>query len=79
MSPYEIEQPGGSVEHWNAESGRVWLTRVLRHFRKFAWLNPSPQERWRHTHSIGLTRDMVDGRMYPLTLQGLGEAIGALS
>jgi uncharacterized protein with von Willebrand factor type A (vWA) domain len=79
MSPYEIEQPGGSVEHWNEESGRVWLTRLLRTYRKFAWLNPQPRERWRYTQSIAITRDILEGRMYPLTLSGLDDAIDALS
>src|SRR6266446_3083861 len=49
MSPYEITQPGGSVEHWNAEAGSVWLQRLIRHYPKFAWINPQPQSRWRHS------------------------------
>ncbi len=79
MSPYEITQPGGSVEHWNAEPGRVWLERLIRHYPKFAWINPQPQSRWRHTSSIEMTREILDGRMYPLTLAGLDEAIDALT
>jgi len=79
MSPYEIEQPGGSIEHWNEESGRVWLGRLLRHYRKFAWLNPQPLNLWRHTNSIAITRRLVEDRMYPLTLAGLDDAIEALS
>ena len=79
MSPYEIEQPGGSIEHWNEESGRVWLGRLLHHYRKFAWLNPQPAERWRYTQSIAITRKLVEDRMYPLTLAGLDDAIEALS
>jgi len=79
MSPYEITQPGGSVEHWNAEAGSVWLQRLIRHYPKFAWINPQPQSRWRHTSSIEMTREILEGRMYPLTLAGLDEAIGALS
>jgi uncharacterized protein with von Willebrand factor type A (vWA) domain len=79
MSPYEITQPGGSVEHWNAEAGSVWLQRLIKHYPKFAWINPQPQSRWRHTSSIEMTREILEGRMYPLTLAGLDEAIGALT
>ena len=79
MSPYEISQPGGSVEHWNAEPGSVWLQRLLEHYPKFAWINPQPQQRWRHTASIEMTRELLEGRMYPLTLAGLDDAIGALT
>jgi len=79
MSPYEITQPGGSVEHWNAEAGSVWLQRLIGHYPKFAWINPQPQSRWRHTSSIEMTREILEGRMYPLTLAGLDEAIDALT
>jgi len=79
MSPYEITQPGGSVDHWNAEAGSVWLQRLLQRYPKFAWINPQPQARWRHSSSIEMTRDMLEGRMYPLTLAGLDDAIDALS
>jgi uncharacterized protein len=79
MSPYEISQPGGSIEHWNAEAGSVWLARLLRHYPKFAWLNPQPESRWGHTASIEMTRELVEDRMYPLTLRGLDQAIDALS
>ncbi len=79
MSPYEITQAGGSVEHWNAEPGSVWLTRLIRHYPNFAWINPQPQARWRHNASIEITRELLEGRMYPLTLAGLDDAIDALS
>jgi uncharacterized protein with von Willebrand factor type A (vWA) domain len=79
MSPYEITQPGGSVEHWNAEAGSVWLQRLTKKYPKFAWINPQPQSRWGHVSSIAMTRDMLEGRMYPLTLRGLDDAIDALS
>jgi len=78
MSPYEITEAGGSVEHWNAEPGQVWLGRLLRKYPKFAWLNPQPRDAWRRTASIAMTRDLLDGNMFPLTLAGLQEAIGAL-
>jgi uncharacterized protein len=79
MSPYEITQPGGSVEHWNAEAGSVWLQRLTKHYPKFAWINPVRQSHWRQTTSIEMTREMLEGRMYPLTLAGLDDAIDALS
>ena len=79
MSPYEITHPGGSVEHWNAEAGSVWIDRLLKHFPKFAWINPQPQSRWRQTASIDMTRELLEGRMYPLTLAGLDQCIDALT
>ncbi len=79
MSPYEITHAGGSVEHWNAEPGALWLERLTKQYPKFAWINPVPQSRWRHSASIDMTRDMLEGRMYPLTLAGLDSMIDALS
>jgi uncharacterized protein with von Willebrand factor type A (vWA) domain len=79
MSPYEITQPGGSVEHWNAEAGSVWLQRLIKHFPKFAWINPRRESHWRQSASIEITRELLEGRMYPLTLRGLDEAIDALT
>ena len=79
MSPYEVMQPGGSVEHWNAESGKVWIERLTGHFRKNAWLNPSREDYWRHTHSIELLRQVMENRMYPMTLTGLDDLTRELS
>ena len=79
MSPYEITQPGGSVEHWNAEPGSVWLKRLTSQFPKYAWINPQPHSRWGHTASIETARALLEDRMYPLTLRGLDEAIDALT
>jgi hypothetical protein len=79
MSPYEVVQPGGSVEHWNAEAGRTWIERLTTHFRKSAWLNPSKEEFWRYTHSIELLRQLMAGRMFPLTLSGLDDMTRELS
>jgi uncharacterized protein with von Willebrand factor type A (vWA) domain len=79
MSPYEITYAGGSVEHWNAEPGSFWLQRLRQAYPKFVWLNPQPQPAWRHTQSIQLIRELMEGRMYPLTLSGLDDAIHALS
>src|SRR5690606_18976868 len=71
MSPYEIVYPGGSVEHWNEEPGQVWLERVLATYPKAIWLNPVPEPHWKHTPSVQLIRQIMDGRMFPLTLEGL--------
>jgi uncharacterized protein len=78
MSPYEIEQPGGSVEHWNEESGRAWMTRLVAHFPRLVWLNPEPEERWKWTPSVGITQSLTGGRMFPLTLRGLDDAMREL-
>jgi len=78
MSPYEIVQPGGSVEHWNEEAGSAWMQRIAAHFPYLVWLNPEPEERWDWTPSIRLTQELVVGRMFPLTLDGLDRATAAL-
>ena len=79
MSPYEILQPGGSIEHWNDEAGSAWVRRLLASYPRHAWLNPEPEERWDWTPSIKITRELIDERMYPLTIKGLDEAMRALS
>jgi len=79
MSPYEIIQPGGSVEHFNQEAGKIWMERLIGHFRSAAWLNPVPERHWRHTHSIALMRELLRQRMYPLTLTGLDDMTRELS
>jgi uncharacterized protein with von Willebrand factor type A (vWA) domain len=79
MSPYEIVQPGGSVEHWNAEPGEAWLRRLLEVYPKAVWLNPVPEKYWGGTQSIGLIRELMEGRMFPLTLDGLDRAMRRLT
>jgi uncharacterized protein with von Willebrand factor type A (vWA) domain len=78
MSPYEILQPGGSVEHWNQEAGATWMQRIAAHFPRLVWLNPEPRDRWEWTPSIKLTRELIGERMFPLTLEGLDQATAAL-
>jgi uncharacterized protein len=78
MSPYEILMPGGSVEHWNEEAGQAWMARLLAHFPKAVWLNPVPRKHWEYTHSIGHMRQLVGNRMYPLTLEGIDQAMREL-
>ena len=79
MSPYEIVQPGGSVEHFNEEAGQVWLQRLTEHFRRSIWINPVEEGRWGWTQSIGLIERLMGRRMFPLTLDGLDRGIRALS
>jgi uncharacterized protein len=78
MSPYEITQPGGSIEHWNPEAGAAWMQRMTKTYPRFVWLNPESQQRWEHTASVRITRDLVGDRMFPVTIQGLDAAIKAL-
>ncbi len=79
MSPYEITTPGGSVEHMNEEAGAVWLRRLTTTYPATVWLNPTPEEQWRYSQSTGIIRQLIGGRMYPLTLAGLDEAMRELT
>ena len=78
MSPYEVAMVGGAVEHWNKEPGAVWLERVARQYPSLVWLNPTPQKAWRYTQSTQMIRDVLEDRMYPLTLSGIGDAMKEL-
>jgi len=79
MSPYEIVQPGGSVEYNNEEPGAEWMQRLTHAFPKFAWINPEPQGVWQYRQSISIIQQLVSNRMYPMTLKGLEEAMRMLS
>ena len=79
MSPYEILQPGGSVEYHNEEAGLEWLARLTQAFPKFVWINPEPQGIWQYRQSIGIIAQLMSQRMFPLTLRGLEEAMRLLS
>lgn len=79
MSPYEITYPGGSVEHWNEEPGTEWMNRILGIYSRAVWLNPVPEKYWENSPSIGILRQLMGGRMYPLTLGGLDRAMRELS
>lgn len=74
MSPYEILQPGGSVEYNNEEAGAIWLRRMVDKFPKFAWLNPEPEGVWSYRQSISVIKQIMSDRMYPVTLAGLEKA-----
>ncbi|MEL6316764.1 MAG: VWA domain-containing protein, partial [Pseudomonadota bacterium] len=79
MSPYEIMYPGGAVEHWNAEPGALWLRRAVEQWPHAAWLNPTPERAWGYTPSIGMISKLFEGRMFPMTLSGVENAMRALS
>jgi uncharacterized protein with von Willebrand factor type A (vWA) domain len=79
MSPYEIVQPGGSVEYNNEEAGAVWLQRFAHQFPKFVWLNPEPEGLWQYRQSITIIRQLMSDRMYPITMEGLDRAMQWLS
>ncbi len=79
MSPYEITHPGGSVEHFNEEAGAVWLQRMTNTYPAAVWLNPVAEKYWGYTSSINVVRQLMQDRMYPLTLAGLDDAMRTLS
>ncbi|MCK5575578.1 MAG: VWA domain-containing protein, partial [Sphingomonadales bacterium] len=78
MSPYEITYPGGSVEHWNEEPGEVWLKRLLDVYGSAVWLNPVGEQHWDWTPSIAMIRQLMEDRMYGLTLEGIDGAMKEL-
>jgi uncharacterized protein with von Willebrand factor type A (vWA) domain len=79
MSPYEILQPGGSVEYFNEEAGAVWVKRVTDIYPKCVWLNPEPEEIWGYRQSIGILKELMGNRMFPTTLEGLERAMKLLA
>ncbi|HMS20464.1 VWA domain-containing protein [uncultured Sphingorhabdus sp.] len=78
MSPYEITHPGGSVEHFNEEAGAVWLQRMVNTYPATVWLNPTPEAHWNYSQSTKIIKELVKDRMYPLTLEGLDDAMREL-
>jgi uncharacterized protein with von Willebrand factor type A (vWA) domain len=79
MSPYEVLAPGGSVEYNNEEAGAEWLARFCHAFPKFAWLNPEPESLWQYRQSIAVIRQIMNNRMFPVTIDGLERAMRLLS
>lgn len=80
MSPYEILQPGGSIEHWNEEAGAVWMKRLTNVFPRLVWLNPDHEQRWEYSPSVRVVQELVGAdRMFPMTLEGLDQAMRRLS
>ena len=78
MSPYEILHPGGANEHWNPEAGQVWLNRACAQWPNHLWINPVPEQHWSYTQSIRLIGDIFQGRMVPMTLEGIARGIKEL-
>lgn len=79
MSPYEILQPGGSVEYNNEEAGAEWLQRFTRTFPQFIWLNPEPEGLWQYRQSVEVVRQLMSNRMFPVTMDGLERGMRLLS
>ena len=79
MAPYEITHAGGSIEHYNEEAGAVWLQRITEAFEHFVWLNPTPKDYWQHSYSIEIVKELVEDRMFPLSIKGLEEAMALLT
>lgn len=79
MSPYEVSHVGGSVEHWNEEPGAVWLKRLVDHFSSVVWLNPEPEKAWSYTQSTKWIQEIMEHRMYTLTLKGIEDAMRELT
>jgi len=78
MSPYEILHPGGANEHWNPEAGQVWLNRACTQWPNHLWINPVPEAHWSYTQSIRLIGEIFQGRMVPMTLEGIARGIKEL-
>ncbi|MEP7084478.1 MAG: hypothetical protein ABI854_07035, partial [Betaproteobacteria bacterium] len=79
MGPYEITEPGGSIEHNNEESGAVWMQRLTETYPHAIWLNPEPEPTWQYRHSIKVIQQLMENRMYPLTLEGLERGMKVLA
>ncbi len=79
MAPYEITHRGGSVEYMNEEPGYLWMQRLKEVFDKVIWLNPVDEQHWSYTHSTSLVQQLLEGEMYPLSVNGLEQGINSLS
>jgi uncharacterized protein with von Willebrand factor type A (vWA) domain len=79
MSPYEITYPGGSTEYWNEESGETWLSRTLNVYENAIWLNPVPQQYWNRIASTNILQQIFSNRMFPLTIDGIDQAMRELN
>jgi uncharacterized protein with von Willebrand factor type A (vWA) domain len=79
MSPYEISHPGGSVEHFNEEAGAVWLQRITNTYPATVWLNPTAERQWDYSQSTKMIKALMNGNMFPLSLEGLDGAMRELT
>ena len=78
MAPYEITHTGGSIEHYNEEAGAVWMKRMSESFDNMVWINPTPKDYWEHSYSIEIVKELLEDKMFPLTVKGLEGAMGSL-
>ena len=78
MAPYEVTHIGGSIEHYNEEAGATWMSRLTDHFDNIVWINPTPQEYWEHSYSIEVVKELVEDRMFSLSVSGLENAMKLL-
>ena len=75
-----FRSPGGANEHYNEESGEVWLKRAKDTWEKNLWINPLPEEYWKHTQSIQMIQHILgNARMVPMTLKGIESGMQVLS
>ena len=79
MAPYEVTHVGGSIEHYNEEAGAVWIKRLTEVFDHLVWINPTPKTYWEHSYSIEIVKELLEGRMFPLSVKGLEEAMALLT
>ncbi len=79
MSPYEVAYAGGANEHWNPESGEVWLRRAREQWKSNLWINPVPEKHWNYTHSIKMISEIFEAQMVPMTLSGLERGMKELT
>lgn len=77
MNPYELFSSGGAIDYWehNPMMGLEWLKKIKDHYSKTIWLNPEPKPYWDHV-TIQAIQKIIP--MYPLTIDGLTEAIDDL-
>jgi uncharacterized protein with von Willebrand factor type A (vWA) domain len=75
MSPTEILYKGGSVDHHNTETGAEWIQRITMHYPNTIWINPIPEAEWGYADSIQIIKQLMNNRMYPLTIDGLGRSV----
>ena len=78
MAPYEITHTGGSIEHYNEEAGAIWMRRMSESFDNMVWINPTPKDYWEHSYSIEIVKELLEDKMFPLTVKGLEGAMGSL-
>jgi uncharacterized protein len=78
MSPYEVTHPGGANEHWNRETGEVWLRRIRAQWPHHVWINPVEERAWAYSRSTALIREIFEDRMVPMTLDGLARGVREL-